>query len=490
MRKKKEGDKNQRKRESVAAGSFYPADAQILSSQVEAYLRESKIFLNEEFWPRILIVPHAGYKFSGPIAAQAFQSLVGKNFEKVILLGPAHQDWFLGSSVDTHDFWETPLGLVKVDLSLAHQIIDSKKGILDRPLAHKKEHSLEVCLPFLQKTLGNDFEIVPIVVSQINRDQAQNLAQTLSKYIDSQTIVIVSSDLSHYPTAEIAQVVDQKIIESILRGDPDEFLRTNQELLTQYQGELETCACGRDPIYIALLLAKIIGVQRIENGSYLNSGDIIGDLSQVVGYANFVFGEERPRERNISFSENFLSPEDKKTLLNLARQSIEFYLREGEFLKIDPEKISSSLKIKRGSFVTLKRGESLRGCLGRIEEKKEPLYNLIAKMAVSAAREDPRFQPLQLSEMEDTVIEISVLSPLQKIKDPLQEIQVGRDGVFIQKGQQSGVFLPQVALENNWGLDEFMGHLCQEKAGLEREAWRQGDSDIYIFQAEVFQEED
>ncbi|MCF7907036.1 AmmeMemoRadiSam system protein B [Patescibacteria group bacterium] len=483
-------DENQRKREPVGAGSFYSADAKILSSQIDQYLKESENFLNNKFWPRILIVPHAGYQFSGSIAAQAFQLLVGENFKKVILLGPAHQDWFQGISVDTHDFWQTPLGLVKVDLALAHQIIDPKKGILDRPLAHKKEHSLEVCLPFLQKTLENDFKIVPIVTSQINREQAQSLAQTLSEYIDPQTIVIVSSDLSHYPSSEIAQSVDQKIIESVLRGDPDEFLETSQELLTQYQGDLNTCACGRDSIYIALLLAKMIGIQRIENGGYLNSGDITGDRSQVVGYANFALGKERPLEEDISFSENSLSAEDRKILLNLAHQSIEFYLQEGKFLKIDSEKISPRLKFKQGAFVTLKKGESLRGCLGKVEEKKEPLYNLISKMAVSAALEDPRFQPLRLAEIEDIVIEISVLSPLQKIKDPFQEIQLGRDGVLIRKGEQTGVFLPQVAFENNWDLDEFMGRLCQEKAGLEREAWRQGDSDIYIFQAEVFQEED
>lgn len=483
MENKKEKDKFYKERKPVAAGFFYSADSKILSSQIDQYFREVENS-TKFFWPRILIVPHAGYQFSGLIAAQAFQSLVGKNFQKVILLGPAHQDWFQGSSVDTHDFWETPLGLVKVDLSLAKQIINPQKGILDRPLAHEKEHSLEVCLPFLQKTLGKNFQIIPIVVSQISQEQAQNLAQVLSQYLDSQTILIVSSDLSHYPSSEIARLVDQKIIDSVLEGDPVKFLRTNQRLLEQYSEELDTCACGKDPIYIALLLSQIIGVERIENWGYLNSGDVTGDSSRVVGYANFIFS----KEEDISYSESFLTPEDKRFLLNLARQSIELFLKKGQFLKIDPKDVSPRLKSKQGAFVTLKKGEELRGCLGRIEESEEPLYSLVSQMAVSAAQEDYRFSPLQLKELPEIIIEISVLSPLQKIKDPFQEIKLGRDGVLVQKGQQTGVFLPQVAQETNWNLEEFMGQLCQQKASLNREAWRQNDVDIYVFQAEVFQE--
>jgi hypothetical protein len=482
MGNKKEKDKSYWKREPVAAGSFYPANPKILSSQIDQYFKEVESPM-KEFQPRILIVPHAGYQFSGLIAAQAFRSLVGKNFKKVILLGPSHQDWFQGSSVDTHDFWETPLGLVRVDLSLARQIINPKKGILDRPLAHKKEHSLEVCLPFLQKTLGKDFQIVPIVVSQISQEQAQDLAQVLSQYLDSQTILIVSSDLSHYPSFETAQLVDQEIIDSVLKGDPIKFLKTNQKLLEEYQEELDTCACGKDPIYIALLLSQIINVQRIENWGYLNSGEITGDFSRVVGYANFVFSAEE----DIFLSESFLSSEDKKFLLNLARQSIEFFLKKGQFLKIDPKDVSPRLKSKQGVFVTLKKGEELRGCLGRIEEKEKPLYSLVSEMAISAAQEDYRFTSLQLEELSEIIIEISVLSPLKKIKDPFQEIKLGRDGVLVQKGQQTGVFLPQVATETNWSLEEFMGQLCQQKAGLSREAWRQNDVDIYVFQVEAFQ---
>ncbi len=471
-------------RSPVVAGSFYSADKNILSKQINEFLLQSKE-IQIEGTPRILIVPHAGYAFSGKVAADAFKLLEGKDFKTVILIGPSHTDWFMGSSVDLHDAWQTPLGNVDVDTDLAKKIISEHKSIFNRPKSHEKEHCLEVCLPFLQKTL-KDFKIVPIIVGQPYKQNREALACALSKYLDDRTLIIISSDLSHYPSYEIANQVDKKTVQAILTGELEQFDKAVAESMAQGLPGLDTCACGGEPIKVGLLLARHLGLNQVNLLEYANSGDITSDFSRVVGYAAIVFSKSQQNSTEKDLFSKALTKEDKQTLLKIARQSIEGYLKNKEFPEF--KNISPRLNQPQGAFVTLRENHQLRGCVGRVIEKEKPLYQVVSQMAVLSAIDDNRFLPVSLGEMKDIDIEISVLSPLKKIKNPIQEIEIGKHGVVVEQGLRSGVFLPQVATENNWGLDEFMSQLCQQKAGLSKDAWKTGEIDIYIFSAEIFNE--
>lgn len=474
----------------AVAGSFYPGDKQTLSKQIDYFLSQAED-IEVEGELKMLIIPHAGYQYSGGVAAYGFKKLIGKNFKTVILIGPSHTDWFNGSSVYKQGLYQTPLGQIEVDSELTEKLIKENEKIFYRPLAHQQEHCLEVMLPFLQKVL-KDFKIVPIIISQPNNENVQILAQALSKYIDQKTLVVISSDLSHYPPYQIANEVDQKTIQAILTGELQEFDQAVKESMAQELPGLDTCACGGEPIKVALVLAKSLGLNQIKLLKYANSGDISGDHLSVVGYASIAFSLS-PHQRfggggksKGDSSSGTLSEKDRQTLLQIARQSIEEYLENKKIPEF--KDISLRLKQPQGAFVTLRKDHQLRGCLGRIVEEKQPLYSVVSQMAIAAATQDTRFFPVELQEMEQINVEVSVLSPLKKVKDPFKEIEMGIHGVIVQKGLKSGVFLPQVATENNWDLETFMGQLCYQKAGLPVDAWKTGEVDIYTYTAEVFEE--
>lgn len=467
-------------RQPVVAGAFYPADKDILSQQIDDFLKQVK---DEEINGdlRMLILPHAGYEFSGQTAAYGFKKLIGQNFKTVVLIGPSHSDWFYGAALSGYDYWQTPLGIIKINKELVRKLTQENKDIFVREQAHKNEHCLEVMLPFLQKVLKR-FEILPIIISRADDEFLAALAQVLQKHLTDQDLVIISSDLSHYPSYSEAQKIDKKTIEGILTGKAESFEKTIQENMERDLPNLDTCACGEEPIKVGLFLAKEMGWDNIKLLNYASSGDVGGDYSRVVGYAAIAFSNGK----QISKKESSLSPQEKQILLKIARQSIENSFKNKKSADFDG--LTERLKQPQGAFVTLNKNGQLRGCMGRIIEEKEPLYQVVAEMARVAAFEDPRFYPVKKEEIKEIDIEISVLSPLKKITDPLKEVEIGEHGVIVQKGFSSGVFLPQVATENNWDLETFMNELCEHKAGLPRDAWKTRDIDIYIFSAEVFSE--
>ncbi len=466
-------------RRPVAAGAFYSADKNILSQQIDDFLERAK---DQEIKSnlRMLILPHAGHEFSGQTAAYGFKKLIGRDFKTVILIGPSHQDWFFGAALSDYDYWQTPLGKIEVDKELAKKLIKENKNVFIREQAHQKEHCLEVMLPFLQKTL-KDFKILPIIISQADDKFLTALAQIIQKHLTDETLVIISSDLSHYPSHNDAQGADKKTINGILSGSIESFKEAIQENMEQDLPDLDTCACGEEPIKTGLSLAKAMNWNNIKLLDYTNSGDISGDYSRVVGYAAIAFSNSSQSQ-----NESSLPEEEKQTLLKIARQSIENSFKNKKV--VDYGDLTERLKQPQGAFVTLNKDGQLRGCMGRIIEEKEPLYKVVDEMAKVAALEDPRFYPVSEEEMKEIEIEVSVLSPLKKINNPFKEIEIGKHGVLVQKGFNSGVFLPQVATENNWDLEMFMAELCEHKAGLARDVWKMGDIDIYVFSAEVFGE--
>jgi hypothetical protein len=289
--------------------------------------------------------------------------------------------------------------------------------------------------------------------------------------------LVISSDFSHYPDAKTEEKVDRDLINAILTGDKAIFERKFQQLENSGLPGIETPACGYQAIRAGLRLGEILGFN-YRQISFGNSGDAAGDYSKVVGYATIIGFEAKEG------TDGVLDSSAKKEALEIARKTLEEYLTNQRPTKIIPK--SKVLKQKLGVFVTLKKDDQLRGCIGELEPN-QPLAKLIQKTAIAAATQDPRFFPVSAEELEAIKIEISVLTPLKKISD-WRQIQLGKQGVVIRQGSRGGVFLPQVAEETSWSLEEFLSELCEQKAGLPANCYQNPRTEIYTFEAEVFGE--
>jgi len=475
--KKKEPENNISKNEEnlpirkpAVAGTFYPGNADELNSMIDGFLQKAQLPKLEPY-VRALIVPHAGYVYSGQVAAYAYKALIGQNITRVIIIGNSHQEYFDGASIYPKGYFETPLGKVEIDADFAQKLMDANDKIYFRESAHLQEHSLEVQLPFLQKVLpASGWKIVPIILG--NQEGISDiLINVLKNLIDDNTLIIASSDLSHYPNYKDAQFSDNKVIQAILSGKRENLKNTIFELEGKGIANLQTCACGHDAIEIVMALMEGKTAKLLKSA---NSGDVTGDKSQVVGYAAIVFTSDK--------SESELNKDQQKRLLEIAKQAVETYVKEKKVIAI--EEADSMLNKPLGAFVTLKENGELRGCIGFFEPTI-PLYQVVIQMGISAAVNDPRFMPISKDELNKLEYEISVLSPLKKV-DSWKDIVIGKHGVQVRKGGRSGVFLPQVATENNWDLDTFMSTLCTQKAGLDAGCWKDPDTEIYVFTAQVF----
>ena len=472
-------------RPATQAGRFYDGDPQRLSHEVDSFLA---LHAKDRQYQDVaaLIVPHAGYYFSGNVAAAAYMSLPkDKVYKRIFLLGPSHHEWLDGASVNGEaDYYATPLGQVKVDRETTRKLTAADSVFSYRPEAHDREHCLEVQLPFLQRffTLHSSLftkevpPIVPIIISTNDFKKLKQMAEALKPYFTDENLFIVSSDFSHYPSYEDACKVDAKTGKAVESGDVETFIATIDSNAKSGIRNLATSACGGFPIITLLLMMD--KQYEVKHLLYQNSGDIDDhDLSRVVGYHAFAIlrGEEK------TFS---LSDEEKRTLKEIAYNSIKDSL-DGKGVTVANSSLftlHSSLKEKCGAFVSLHKQGRLRGCIGHFGEDT-PLYEIVAEMARAAAFEDPRFSPLHRDELDDIDIEISVLTPMRRIQS-LDEFELHQHGIYIRKGYRSGTFLPQVADEVNWTKEEFVGHCSQDKAGLGWDGWR--DAELYVYEAIVF----
>ena len=307
----------------------------------------------------------------------------------------------------------------------------------------------------------------------------EHLAKSLQQLIGDRddVLIVISTDMSHYHTADAARGMDQKTLGIIKDLNP-------QALWAQCLLK-ETELCGFTSVITALIYANRQNIKDLEILKYAHSGDVTGDNERVVGYSAIVF------RKDMSFPNVFvggdtssLSLNQKKRLIQIARDTIQTYLETGKILEISEN--DSRLLKKEGAFVTLHKKGALRGCIGQIIGQK-PLYLTVRDMAISAATQDPRFKPVDKDEFKDIDVEISVLSVPQRIKD-VNEIQMGVHGVIVSRGSNHGVFLPQVATETGWSREEFLSQLCSQKANLSADAWKDPSVVIEIFTADVFGE--
>jgi len=452
-------------RKAVVAGQFYEKNPEALSSQIDSFLKNVRTKPSLPKGIQALIVPHAGYIYSGQVAAYAYSLVQGKDYETVVIIGPSHQYGFEGCSIYPEGGFETPLGVARVDEALASEI-SKASGFKYIPAAHEKEHSLEVQVPFIQKTLPQA-KIVPIVMGFPASRTIHSLANALANVLpQKKALVIASTDMSHFLSKEAANSLDSKTISLI------QSLKTNTLIEKLEAGE--NILCGGGAVVSTLLYLKKEGETKVEILGYADSSQSGGPESRVVGYLAAALYIDAP------LPEFTLSSEEKKQLLQIASLAINQFIQENKVLEYETQ--NSSFLTERGAFVTLKKKGLLRGCIGFIEPIF-PLYQAIIRAAIYAASEDPRFSPVSKGELADLEIEISVLSPLKKISDP-RLVQVGKHGLVISMGNRKGLLLPQVAVENHWSREVFLEQACL-KAGLRPDAWKEG-ADIFIFEAVVF----
>ena len=469
----------QKIRPSAVAGAFYPADPKELTQMIDDLLAEAT---PPPVDGEILaaVAPHAGYPYSGPVAAWTYAALKGHKYSRVVVIAPSHYVAFDFTSVYDGDAYTTPLGQVPVDKEFARRLAKMSSTIQLSDKGHQAtqdapEHSVEVELPWLQTVLGN-FELVPIVMGNQSYESSRALGVALARMLrnDHDTLVLASSDLSHYHTYDNAETIDHKTLHALEAWD---YLSMSRNFETRVWE-----ACGGAPIVAAMIYAERLGANKAEVLKYANSGDVTSDHSRVVGYSADLFVKSAHTADAVPpFS---LTDAEKAELLAVARKSVEYMIQRNESYAPSPSP-SETLDREYGAFVTLTEGGALRGCIGYTAPMK-PLYMTVRDTAALAAVRDPRFPPVTASELPKLAYEISVLSPLRRVTD-IEQIKVGRDGLLMKNGDSEGLLLPQVPVEQKWDGQTFLEQTCV-KAGMDRSCWKNENTDIFSFTAVVFNE--
>jgi AmmeMemoRadiSam system protein B/AmmeMemoRadiSam system protein A len=467
-------------RQAGVAGGFYPADPKALTAMMDDMLAHaSPPPINGPILA--VVAPHAGYQFSGPVAAYTYAALKGRKFSRVVVIAPSHYEAFDFTSVYEGDAYATPLGVVRVDKAFAKQLASMSPTIRLSSQGHTAtkegaEHAIEVELPWLQRLLG-DFELVPIVMGDQSYESSRALGVALAKLIqgnDKDTLIVASSDLSHYHPYDEAVKIDHKTLNALQAWDYFSMSRNFEARVWE--------ACGGAPIVAAMIAAERMGANQALVLKYANSGDVTGDHSRVVGYSADVFLKTQSGKTvEPQFS---LNGHEKNELLALARKSVEYAVREKKAYE-PTASASEVLNQERGAFVTLKKSGELRGCIGYTSAEK-PLYMTVRDTATLAALRDPRFQPVSASELPQLEYEVSVLSPLRRVLD-IRQIKVGQHGLLMKNGAHEGLLLPQVPVEEKWDRQKFLEETCA-KAGMRSGCWKDENTDIFMFTAVVFGE--
>ena len=478
-------------RPPAVSGQFYPSDPDKLSRAIDDYLDDALAPYDDR--PIAIVCPHAGYIYSGQIAADAYRQASKHDYDLVVILGVNHTTGgFQDVSIYPGDAYETPLGLAEIDSDLAAELIDADDDFTFYEAVHKREHSIEVQIPFIQRVFP-DSKILPVILGTPDRKLCTKFGETLARAIEGRKALIVAScDLSHFPTYKDAKRSDHRTLQALSELDAGTFQSACREQLSEGIPNLSTCACGEASVLAAIAAARRLGATAAQIISYANSGDVsVGDRSRVVGYGAVafvkgsgtdVFPLEGPAALPLEYTT--LTAQQEEALLSFARKTIRQYLTTGTTplaRGFDPV-----LEIEKGAFVTLKKHGRLRGCIGHMADDL-PLCQVVGYCALQAAFNDRRFSPVELDELADIEIEISVLTPFQPVGG-YEDIRIGRDGVLLEKDGRSAVYLPSVAVEQGWNREEMLSHLSV-KAGLSADGWKKGGR-FYTFQANAFGESD
>jgi MEMO1 family protein len=476
-------------RPAGVADVFYPAYPAALTAMMEALLLHISP-ANVEGEILAVVAPHAGYEFSGPVAAYTFAALRGRKYARVVVIAPSHYEAFGFASVYDGDGYVTPLGTVAVDKQFARELAEMDASIQISERGHTAtaqgvEHAIEVQLPWLQHVLGS-FTLVPIVMGDQSYESSRALGLALATLIQRNvqagqgsseessggTLIVASSDLSHYHGGDEAAQIDHQTLNAL---EAWEYLNMSRNFEARIWE-----ACGGAPIVAAMIAAERMGANDARVLDYANSGDVTGERTRVVGYSADVFVKtQSPKAKEIAFT---LSEEEEKELLDLAQNSVALAVRWHKLY--EPRATGDrALDQNRGAFVTLMEAGKLRGCVG-YTAAAQPLYKTVRDTATLAALRDPRFPPVTEDELPELRYEVSVLSPLLRVDD-ISRIEIGKHGLLLKNGNREGLLLPQVPIEQHWDRIRFLQEVCL-KAGLSPDCWTHSETEIFCFSALVF----
>lgn len=465
-------------RPPLYAGRFYPSNPEELRNELGTLFSSARKTTNIE--PIAIITPHAGYMYSGKVAAAAFSQINSQQkYDSVFVLAASHHYAFNGAALLMKQHYATPLGEMESDDEIQELLAKDDVFISNRPEVHEEEHSIEVVLPFLQYHLKHDFKLIPIIIGTHNISILKNIAQKLKLFVHESVLFVISTDFSHYPHGEQAKIYDKKTIDAICSLNPDTLLDAILDIKQERIQGMATSLCGLSAVLTMLYMLEDYKNAKSELVNYMHSGMVSGDEQRVVGYASISIGLEKNDSNSF-----ILTKKDKSDLLNIARKSIVAIVNGNKVPDFYEKDFSTNLNQPCGAFVTLKKNKELRGCIGRFEPEN-PLYEVVQDMAIASATRDNRFSKVKPPELTEIEIEISVLTPLHKIHD-IDEIEIGKHGIYLKKGGFSGTLLPQVATENRWSRDEFLMYCSKYKAGLGENGWK--DADLFVYEAIVFGE--
>ncbi|OQA88965.1 MAG: hypothetical protein BWY31_00150 [Lentisphaerae bacterium ADurb.Bin242] len=476
--------------ESTLAGSWYEANPALLRKQIGEWMGKAALPPDgSPFGPIALIQPHAGYMYSGPVAAFGAKAVAGRKYDRVVILGPTHRVYLKNTvCLPQADGMRTPLGTLEIDQAFAGEL-RKFSFVQSDDRVHQGEHSVQIQLPFLQAALAEGFKIVPIVVGQLDAEYAKKVARALAANLTPSTLVVASSDFTHFGRNFDYVPFQDKIPERLRQLDLGAFeliRNKNCDKFTKYIADTGATICGEAPIRV--LLEMLPDNAEVRLLKYATSAEATGDYSHSVSYLSAcVDGKWEPAAK---LNENdFLSNAEKKTLLAIARESIDYVFQNRKTVPSDhfDARITEHMKKKMGCFVTLKIDDELRGCIGEIQPFRE-LYRAVMARAVDSAFRDIRFRPLTPEELRSVEVEISALTPAKPVNS-YKDIVIGKHGMTLTKDGRSAVFLPQVAPEQGWNLEETLTHLAR-KAGLSPDAWKSPDASFTVFEAIVFKESD
>ncbi|HOJ34094.1 MAG TPA: AmmeMemoRadiSam system protein B [Candidatus Hydrogenedentes bacterium] len=474
---------------SPLAGRWFAADPEELRAEIRNYFESAASMPQKDIIA--LVLPHAGYMYSGRTAAAGVKMASGKTYNRILVMGPSHRLPMENiASVPDYTHFETPLGQIALDADFIQKLKEDPH-FRTVPGAFEYEHSVQIEVPLLQETF-HDFRLVPVVVGQLDAATAKSMGDTLRKLVDTDTLVVVSSDFTHYGPnygylpfreneAENLKKLDMGAFAFIEKKDAEGFLG--------YIHETGATICGASPIAVLLnLLPQEAAVSLVQ---YDTSGALMKDFTNSVSYLSIACAGSWPQQdsqpQGLS-SSGSLTEEDKRRLLELARKTLNYALEHRKTPK--PEdlgvEITPGMKQIMGAFVTLKKNGELRGCIGEIFPQR-PVYEAVMAQTLNAAFEDPRFPPVRADELQDISFEISAYAEGPRPVASYEDIQLGRDGIVLEKQGRRALFLPQVAPEQGWDLPTTLEHLSR-KAGLPPDAWKEG-AKFSVFQAIVFGEE-
>lgn len=467
-------------RPGVCAGSWYPGDREALSKEVGRLLA-GETPDQPAGKPLAIIAPHAGYRFSAPVAAAAYRSLRGQSYKRVIVLAFSHRyaNAYQGVQVPANlTAYETPLGQVPIDREMVDKLRKAP-GFVSPAGVDRDEHSLELQLPFLQAAL-KDFLFVPLLIGRMSNEDYAKAAAAIFPLLDDSTLLVASSDFTHYgPNYDYVPFKDdvEKNLTDLAEKASKPILACDFDGFAEHIDKTRDTICGRGPILLLLRILSMGGGASGIRTAMDTSGRMLNDWTNSVTYQSFVL-TRRPGAFN---------RQEREALLRLARQTVTAVLNKQPLPGPKPDDLPAAVRKEGACFVTLQNHGELRGCIGNMEARG-PLYQAVIRNAVSAATQDYRFadRPVTAAELSSIDFEISCLTPMKPVAN-IEAIIVGRHGLLIGLSGQHGVLLPQVAYERGWTREEFLSQTCR-KAGLPLQAWKQKGAEIYTFEAEVFGE--